>query len=141
MENKRIIEINGVKLEVDLRYAKTIEAYRIGQKVKVLIKEYTDSYKSYPGVIVGFDNFVERPTIVIAYVQVTGYDSNIKIVYLNKDSKDIEITPMIVDEVAFTREDGLKLFQAQIDKKKGEVEELEMKKSYFLEKFGEYFKA
>ena len=55
-EQKRIIEVNGVKMEIDLRNAKVVENYKVGDYVKVLIKEY-NSYKSYIGNIIGFDNF------------------------------------------------------------------------------------
>lgn len=59
---KTIVEINGIKLEVDLRTAKRVEEYKVGDMVKVLKKEYGDSYKSYAGMIVGFDAFVALPT-------------------------------------------------------------------------------
>jgi len=39
MENKKIIEVNGVKLEVDLSSAKVIEEYRVGDVIKVLIAD------------------------------------------------------------------------------------------------------
>lgn len=67
-QNKRVIEINGVKLEVDMRYAKRVDELRVGSKVKVLNKEYS-SYKVYPGVIVGFEEFDNLPTIVVAYLE------------------------------------------------------------------------
>jgi len=35
--SKQIIEINGVKLEVDLSTAKRIDEFRVGDTVKVLI--------------------------------------------------------------------------------------------------------
>jgi hypothetical protein len=34
-ENKRIVEIDGVKIEVDLRSAKRIDTFRVGDNVKV----------------------------------------------------------------------------------------------------------
>ena len=40
-DQKRIIEVNGVKLEVDMRYARKIEELRVGSRVKVLIKNYS----------------------------------------------------------------------------------------------------
>ena len=67
-EQKRIIEVNGVKMEIDLRNAKVVENYKVGDYVKVLIKEY-NSYKSYIGNIIVFDNFEKTPTIVIAYLK------------------------------------------------------------------------
>jgi len=136
---KRTVEINGVKLEVDLRHATVIEKYKIGQRVKILLKKYGDDYVSSPGIIVGFDNFQQRPCIVLAYTEVSYSGADIKICYLTKDSKDVEICPMIEDELKFTKEDALSSFDKQIHKLEGDIQELKMKRSYFGEKFGQYF--
>ena len=40
MEEKRIIDINGMKMEVDLRTAKRIDTFKVGDNVKVLATEY-----------------------------------------------------------------------------------------------------
>ena len=29
-ENKRVVEINGIKMEIDLRYAKRIDTFKVG---------------------------------------------------------------------------------------------------------------
>lgn len=42
-ESKRIIEINGVKLDVDLSQCKVVENYKVGDAVKVLVKEYSSA--------------------------------------------------------------------------------------------------
>ena len=44
MEEKRIVEIDGVKIEVDLRTAKRIDTFRVGDNVKVLCKEYNGDF-------------------------------------------------------------------------------------------------
>jgi hypothetical protein len=46
----RIVEVDGIKLEIDERTARTIESYKVGDPVKVLVKSYGDSYNIYPGV-------------------------------------------------------------------------------------------
>ena len=51
MENKRIIEINGIKLEVDLTTAKRIDEFKVGDNVKVLRKSYNDTFEVLAGVI------------------------------------------------------------------------------------------
>jgi ribosomal protein L19 len=88
---KTIVEINGVKLEVDLRTAKTVEEYRVGDTVKLLKKEYGDSYKSYAGMIVGFDPFISLPTIIVAYIDQSYSGVDIKFDYLNAKSEGVEI--------------------------------------------------
>ena len=116
MEDKRIIEINGVKLEVDLRNALNVESYKIGDNVKVLIEEYNNNFKSYPGVIIGFDNFKKLPTILIAYL-VTDYSSaKIEFEYFNSKTEKVEICPASKNEIPFEKSKVLELLDSQIIK-------------------------
>ena len=41
MEEKRIIDINGMKMEVDLRTAKRIDTFKVGDNVKVWLPSIT----------------------------------------------------------------------------------------------------
>ena len=59
MENKRIVEIDGVKIEVDLRSAKRIDTFKVGDNVKVLCKDYNNQFKVKPGIITDFANFTD----------------------------------------------------------------------------------
>jgi hypothetical protein len=72
-ETNKIIEINGVKFEVDGRTAtlRQIDTIRIGARVKVLKKKYGDDYEVHHGVVVGFEPFKEAPTFIIAYIETT----------------------------------------------------------------------
>lgn len=135
---KRIIEINGVKIEVDLRQATTVESYKIGDNVKVLKKKY-ESWTDYPGIIVGFDNFTTRPTIVIAYLDLNYTEAKIEFVYFNQDSKDLELCPMIDDQIAVDRGNITARLEKEISKKQAELDDLTAKKEYFLKNFGAYF--
>ena len=138
MENKKIIEINGVKLEIDLRNAKVIENYRVGDNVKVLIKEY-DKFAPYIGQIIGFDNFQEHPTIIIAYLR-TGYkEASINFVYFNKESKDLEITNLNEWDVPVTKSDVIRWMNQEIEANEQKTNELKNKKEVFLKLFGKYF--
>lgn len=140
MEGKRIIEVGGVKLEVDLRHARVVENFKIGDNVKVLIKTYGDSFKSHPGIIVGFDNFKERPTIVVAYVE-DGYSADIKMLYINRDTKDAEFCLMTRDELVIDKGSVLQGFDRQIAAKQAEIASINEKRLYFTERFGRYFEA
>jgi len=138
MEEKKIIEINGVKMEVDLRNCRVIENFRVGDNVKLLIKQY-DSYKDSAGVIVGFDNFKERPTIIIAYLDVSYSEASIKFAYFNKDTKDIEMVQANDNDLPFKKSRVLELLDKDILKKEKELEEAKHKKDHFLAWFGKYF--
>ena len=132
---KRIIEVNGVKLEVDLRHAKRIDEFRVGDKIKMLRKKWGDPWESHLGVIAGFDNFEHHPTIIIAFL-----DSNkLEFCYFNSESKDIEICAAYDTDLTYKKADILAAMDREIAKKQTEIEELEQRKAYFLDNFGRFF--
>lgn len=133
---KRVVEINGIKIEVDLRTAKRVDQYKVGDRVKVLIKGYNESYKSHPGVIVGFDEFKALPTIVVAYVESSSWSTSaIKMAYINSGSKDIEICAMTLDEALPSRDEVTEQFDRAIAAKQAELSSLVAQRSYFIDKF------
>lgn len=136
--NKKIVEVNGIKMEIDMRFAREITEYRVGDRVKVLVKEYSD-YKSYPGMIVGFENFKERPSIVIVYLKMIYGDADLHFVFLNKDTKDIEVCPMTEDYISINKSSILEKMDKEIFKKQEEIKDLQMKREYFLNNFNKYF--
>lgn len=138
MEEKRIIEINGVKMEIDLRQAKVVDNFKVGDTVKVLIKGYSD-YKSHVGMIVGFDEFKNLPTIIIAYLNIDYSDTAIKFVYLNNESKDIEICPINDWDIPYSKQQIIDKLDKEIIKKEEELREIKSKKELFLSMFGKYF--
>ncbi len=143
MENeKTVIEINGVKLEVDLRNARVIENYKIGDNVRLLVKDYGDTFKTCPAVIVSFDNFAKLPTIVVAYLEIGYASAEIKFAYINnQSSSQFEIAPAnYIDETRFKKSVVLDSIQKTIDKHKADIEDLERRREYFLEHFSKYFK-
>lgn len=134
-----IIEINGVKLEIDLRHAKRIDQLRVGDRVKVLVKRY-DDYKVYPGIVVGFEPFIKQPTIIIAYVDVTYASANLEFLYFNSSSKDREIVKAIDDDqLEVSREEMLRAFDREIGKHRNSILEIEEKRAYFDTKFRAYW--
>jgi hypothetical protein len=139
-DEKRIIEINGIKLEVDMRTAKNVESYKIGDRVKVLIQGYGEDFKSYPGVIVGFDNFKVLPTILIAYLEAGYYSAEIKFVTFNNKTPKIEICPVTVTEEIFLKKSTIvDLLDKEILAKQEAIKDLKLKKDYFLRNFNKYF--
>lgn len=139
-DNKRIIEINGVKMEIDLRHAKVVDNFKVGDNIKVLIKGYSD-YKSNVGMIVGFDEFQKLPTIVIAYLDIDYSTTAIKFVYYNSESKDVEICKINDWDIPYSKQQILDRLDREIDKKTEELRELNSKKEVFLSMFGKYFES
>ena len=138
MDEKRIIEVNGVKLEIDLRTAKRIDTFKVGDSVKVLKKQYSD-YKSYLGMIVGFDEFEKLPTLIVAYLSPEYSSASIEFVYFNSESKDVEICGVNEWDIPYSKSDILEKMNREISKKEEEVRELKQKLNYFTNMFGRYF--
>ena len=133
------IEINGIKVEVDLRTCKQITTYKIGDNVKVLRKEYNDQFNVYSGVIVDFVNFKERPAIVIAYFDRDYSGVSIKFETITQETKGIEIAPCLPHELKINKARVVDKFNIDIEKKEHEADDLRQKRDYFLENFGKFF--
>ena len=138
MENRQIIEINGVKLEVDLSTAKVVENYRVGDIVKVLTKAYSNEWQSHAGTIVGFDAFRNRPTIIIAYIE-NSYNTDIKFIYYNADTENVEICPANSNDLAFSKETVIESMNREIANMKAKIEEIEQKRDFFINNFSQCF--
>ena len=137
MSDTRIIEINGTKFEVDLRTAKQITQYRVGDKVKVLIKGYGNSYTSNHGVIVALDCFSQLPTVTVCYIT-NDYSGELKFAAINSQTTEVEIAPC-TDNVLIDKADILARLDREVTRKEAELEDLNRKRSYFLQRFGAYF--
>lgn len=137
----RQVEINGIKLEIDERTARTIDQYKVGDKVKVLIKNYGDNYTVHPGVIVGFSDFKALPTIDVMYCDRDRWESDcFKFVYINSHTKDgTEISPFNEIETILDKQSVIDKMDSAISKKKAELEDLRMKREYFVERFAKAF--
>ena len=134
----KVIEIGGIKMEVDMRRAVKVEQYKVGTKVKVLIKDYSD-YKSYGGVIVGFEPFKARPSILIAYIKASYGESSLHFLAYNSDTKDTEICIAEDNFIPFEKSNVLKTLDNNIRTAEAELLEARNKKVYFEKNFGKYF--
>lgn len=140
---KQIIEINGIKMEVDLRHAKRIDHMVVGTKVKLLAKG--NSYSStevHSGVVVGFEPFESLPTIIVCYLKVDYSSAELKFAYINKETADkYEIVVSVDDELPIAKRDVLAKIDRELEKKRAEIEDMERKRDYFLRHFNTYFEA
>lgn len=143
METKNqmhVIEINGVKMEVDLRHAKRIEHLQVGSRVKCLLKKYGDDFEVVPGIVVGFEPFENLPSIVVAYLESDYSSASIKFKSFNAKTKDFEIVADIDhNSLEVNKQDILAKMDRELEKKRLEMEEIEQKRAFFLQKFGVYF--
>lgn len=136
-ENIRTIEVNGVKLEVDLRYAKRIDVFKVGDTVKVLDKRKGNN-DLRAGVITDFANFKELPTLMVAVYKNGDYwnEPSIEFIPYNAETEDIEIVGVSAEEVIVSRETIVQKFDDQIAKKRDELNDLIIKRDTFVKYFG-----
>lgn len=136
----RIVEISGIKLEIDERTARTVEQYRVGDKVKVLVKSYGESYKIHPGVILGFSDFKNLPSIEIMYLESDAWNSDVfKFITINAANKDSEIAPFNELEARLDKDAIVEKIDRAITKMENELGELRSKRHYFIERFAKAF--
>lgn len=134
---KKIIEVNGLKLEIDARTAQVskVETYKVGDSVKLLYKSYS-GYEVKFGVIAGFEQFKARPTIVVAYIDY----NELKFVSIH-DGSEHEIIPVGEHDLTTERDWIEARMNDGIAKKELELTELKMKRDFFKKMFGKYFEA
>lgn len=136
-DNKRIIEINGVKLEVDMRSARRIDEFRVGDNVKVLDNRGGKNLVR-SGVITDFANFKELPTLIIAMYCPPDYWSkpSIEFLYFNSQTEYVEIVGVSAEETIVSRETVVQKFDDEIAKKRDELNGLIIKRDTFVKYFG-----
>lgn len=139
MSEKTIIEINGIKLEVDMRHARRIDEIRIGDRVKVLRKEaYGSDFVVSPGIIVGFEPFEKLPTIVVAYIDQDWAKAEIKFLHFNSKC-EAEIVAAADEDFHVDRDAIIDRFDRDIAAKQREIETIEDQKRYFETNFRAYW--
>lgn len=136
-ENKRTIEINGVKLEVDLRSARRIDEFRVGDSVKVLDNR-SGKNEMKAGVITDFANFKELPTLIVAVYRAGDYWSkpSIEFITFNSETEGVEIVGVSAEEIIVSRETVVQKFDDEIAKKRDELNDLIIKRDTFVKYFG-----
>ena len=141
MAEKRIIEINGIKLEVDMTTARRIDEFKVGDNVKVLKKGYSDTFDILPGVIVEFVNFKELPTMIIAMFKQDYSGTRLEFLNYNSATKDIEISACSEHELKLEKNKSIDLINAEIQKHETAAAELRAKRDYFEKHFAKYFEV
>lgn len=136
-ENKRIIDINGIKLEVDLTSARRIDEFKVGDTVKVLDNR-NERNEVRTGVITDFANFKDLPTIIVAVYKCASYwdKPSIEFISYNSDTEGIEIVGVSAEEIIVSRETITQKFDDEIAKKRDELNDLIIKRDTFVKYFG-----
>jgi len=141
---KRIIEIDGVKLEIDLREVKQIDTYKVGDNVKVwdLDSGYSSGDKFYSGVITNFYNFDDLPTIEVMTIKEGYSEITLEFIYISKNTSDrYKLVPATEEVFMLEGSSVIKTMDRVIQKKQNELQEAINKKEFFIKKFGKAFGA
>ena len=138
-ENIRTVEINGVKFEVDLRHARKIDTFKVGDNVKIL-KHGDGNYSKdevLPGMVVDFADFKELPTMVVAYYKEGGWSEppSIDFLYFNSNLEGYDIVYCDENEVKCSGESILQKFDHKITDAQRKLDDLIAKKEYFITHF------
>ena len=135
-----IVEINGIKMEIDLRKARIVhDNIRVGSKVKILVTGYSEPMV-HAGVVIGFDDFEKLPTINVAYIVGGYWLTDMQFAAINdKSSEKYSIVPALDDELPINRATVLESFDRMRVKAEREIQDLEQKRAYFERMFGQYF--
>jgi hypothetical protein len=137
-DGKKIIEVHGVKIEVDPATIRIVESYKVGDNVKILLKEYND-WKLHHAVITGFYPFKNKPSIALAYMNEGYGEDKVKFIVLNEDSKDVELCPAAELDLELDKKDILSSMDRKIESIKADLANHEMQRKFFLERFGQVF--
>ena len=131
--SKRIIEIDGMKVEVDLDTARRIDTFRIGDNVRVLDKT-SNPVKVKNGIITAFNNFKDEPCITVAMFDAGDYWSkpSIKFIYIHSGmDNEYEIVLASDDEIKASGDGVVQRFEECIASKQHEVDQLKAQLDYF----------
>ena len=130
---KRIIEIDGMKVEIDLESARRIDTFHIGDNVRVLDKT-SSTVKVKNGIITAFNNFKDEPCITVAMFDGGDYwnKPSIKFIYIHSGmDNEYEIVLASDDEIRLSKEGVIQRFEQEIAKKQHEVDDLKDQLEYF----------
>jgi len=134
----KTIEINGVKVDVDLRTAKQIHNLKVGDRCKLLSKSNYGGSKVYPAVIAGFDMFPSKPTIIVAYLEIEYSSVALKFAYVHEGS-DYEVVGTMDEYLPVEKGDVLARFDKEITKLEEQMQDVQAKRNWFEKNFAQYF--
>lgn len=143
MEETKTIEVGGVKIDVDMRYAKRHDTLAVGSKVKLLKK--AGSYgedKVYPAAVVGFEPFKGLPTIIVTYLEVEYGKSSVQFAYINANTGDkYDIVLSVDDDIPLTKADIVEKLDSEIVKHQAALDTAKQLKVQFIRHFGRWFET
>lgn len=130
--------VGAVTIAANRDYAVRAEVLQVGSPVRVLLKPDYGDPEVHTGVIVGFEPFKDRPTIIIAYIKTSYSSASLEMLYFNgNDKQKAEILAAPEDiNIDIERSRVLDWFNSEERKKQAELDEIRAKRQYFDRYFG-----
>lgn len=114
------------------------EVLKVGDAVRVLINPSYGDMKVHTGVIVGFEPFASKPTIIVAYIEAEYSKAEMKMLYFGGDeTKNAEILAAPEGyQIEVERQRVLDWFDSEQRKAEAQIDEIKAKRAYFIRYFG-----
>lgn len=136
----KVIEINGLQIEVDGSAEVTAGPFKIGDPVKVLHKGSTNTEpKIMPGVIIGFGGFLTLPSIEVMVLGEEYTWPAFRFIVINEKTKDFEIVRCTRYEQVLGCSKIVERLERDIAKRELELLDLKNKKIFFASNFQKAF--
>ena len=138
LEQIQQFAVGAVTLAATRNQAVRAEVLKVGDAVRVLIKPDYGDVKVHTGVIVGFEPFASKPTIIVAYIEVEYSKAEMKMLYFGGDEKqkaEILAAPEGY-QIEVERQRVLDWFDAEQRKAEAQIDEIKAKRAYFIRYFG-----
>jgi hypothetical protein len=131
---RRLVQIGNIQVEVDWSTARPANAFRIGDTVRVLEKNY-DGIKSWDGFIVELLDMRGKPNLIVATVK-RSYEGGVKVEFITYDGER-ETWQIAPHQVAgFSLDEALSILDAQIANDRAKLEDLTRRRNAFAFAFG-----
>ena len=134
------VTIGEMKVAISADKAQTTHTYRVGDRIKVLVKDYSE-YNVFYGVVCDFDNFKNLPSITVVYIENKYGKGEMKFAAINTQTGDkFEIAQCSPEQrIDIEKGDIIQRMQQEIDKKQAEIDDIYRKMNYFDKMFGRWF--
>jgi bifunctional DNA-binding transcriptional regulator/antitoxin component of YhaV-PrlF toxin-antitoxin module len=137
---KKIIELNGSKVEIDFESAKKIETYKIGDSVKVIVKKYGNNYSLCPGVITGFvsdGNDFNAIEVLLMKFDSYAQSGSMEVIFItDKPDGEYILAPLTTADTFVKYDTAIDLIERDIQKKVFELEQAKSRLKFIVEYYG-----
>lgn len=134
--DSKIIEINGVKMEIMPQEIKTIQHFKVGERVKLFKKEYS-SWKVMPAIITGITVTDDVSILEILGLIMTYSDVKVERIILTSADTAREVFIAKIDDYEFnySQDTAIELLDKNIDKALTAYEGARLAKQIYWDNF------